>query len=275
MTESPTVRAASPSARVSRSVTAGDVVILSIITCVFVGMAFLGGAVLWNELNPSKWTAGGWAAVGAWIAGIATFCAVLVALTDSAKARNRAWQSINAAEVRAEQALWAARRDREIGALTAFQLPVRAMCMKLTEIEAKLKWLVEIDGFVTAHPPPGISDQSAAILTELTEFKAIYQLNAYATVEGASIIVTVSSVKNIVDDMYEELNQLDVLIEDWRTILGAQGAPDLSTMNVSRAAIFLGQLDEVRIRIDDAYPILPPDIDDVTWMATHDATMGQ
>lgn len=258
MTDSPTVRTERPSSRVSRSVTAGDVVILSVITVVFLAMAFLGAAVLWNELNPSRWTAGGWAAVGAWIAGIATFCAVLVALTDSAKARNRAWQSINAAEARAEQALWAARRDREIGALTAFQLPVRAMCMKLTEIETQLKWLFEIEGFFTKNPPPAISAQSAAVLAQLTEFKAIHQLNAYGTVEVASIVVTVPSVKAIVDDMYEELNQLDDLINDWRTIVGAQGAPDLSKTKVSRAAIFLGQLDEVRKRIDDAYPIVLP-----------------
>lgn len=258
MTESPTVRTDRPSSRVSRSVTAGDVVILSVITVVFLAMAFLGAAVLWNELNPSRWTAGGWAAVGAWIAGIATFCAVLVALTDSAKARNRAWQSINAAEARAEQALWAARRDREIAALAEIRLPVRAMCMRLTQIERHLEWFNEIDGYFTPDPPPVISEHAAKMLEELTEFMAIYQLNAYGTVEAASMIVTVPSVKDIVDDMYEELNQLDDLISDWRTIVGAQGAPDLSNAKVSRAAIFLGQLDEVRKRIDDAYPILLP-----------------
>ena len=78
----------------ARSLTTGDIVILTIVTTVFLCAAVLGGAVLWNELNPIKWTAGGWAAVGAWVAGTATFAAVLVALRQSRDAAERAEDAI-------------------------------------------------------------------------------------------------------------------------------------------------------------------------------------
>lgn len=67
--------------------TTGDIVILTIVVTVLLTVTILGGGVLWNELNPSAWTAGGWAAVGAWVSGAATFVAVLVALRQSRRAR--------------------------------------------------------------------------------------------------------------------------------------------------------------------------------------------
>lgn len=76
--------------RTARSLTTGDIVILTIVIGVFLGASILGGAVLWNELNPSKWTAAGWAAVGAWVAGFATFLAASVALLESHRARRSA-----------------------------------------------------------------------------------------------------------------------------------------------------------------------------------------
>ncbi|MBW4780876.1 hypothetical protein KZO37_16030 [Rhodococcus fascians] len=244
--------------RAPRPLSTGDVLILSIVVGVFLGAAFLAGAILWNELNPSQWTAGGWAAVGAWVAGVATFCAVLVALTDSTKTRKHAQKSIDAAEARAEQALWAARRDREIGILTELRLPVRAMCVRLTKIEDQLTKFDELDMFFTDNPLPAISSESARMIETLDDFVANYELHAYGSVEAASMVVTVPTVKSIVDDMYEELNQLDSTIKDWQRVLRAQGAPDLSATKVSRAAILLGQLDEVRARVDDAYPVLMP-----------------
>lgn len=76
----------------------GDLVILALVVVVLLAVTGLGCAVLWDVLNPSEWTAAGWAAVGAWISGVATFVAAGVALLQSRRARADAARAIAAAD---------------------------------------------------------------------------------------------------------------------------------------------------------------------------------
>lgn len=69
---------------------AGDFAVLAIVIAVFLVVVVLGCAVLWDALNPSDWTADGWAAAGGWFAGFATVSAVIVALQQSRQARTEA-----------------------------------------------------------------------------------------------------------------------------------------------------------------------------------------
>ncbi|WP_072815497.1 hypothetical protein [Rhodococcus zopfii] len=63
--------------------------IAKLTTCLVASTAavVIGLTLLWDVVNPSKWTADGWAAAGGWFAGAGTVFAVVVALRQSQQAR--------------------------------------------------------------------------------------------------------------------------------------------------------------------------------------------
>ena len=77
---------------------AGDFAVLAIVIAVFLVVVALGCAVLWDALNPSEWTADGWAAAGAWFAGAATVGAVWVALRQISATRFEGKVALDKAE---------------------------------------------------------------------------------------------------------------------------------------------------------------------------------
>ncbi|MDH6284607.1 hypothetical protein [Prescottella agglutinans] len=220
----------------------------------------LGVATWWDVLNPITWTAGGWSAVGGWVAGLATFLAVGVALLDSHRTRLRARREIAAAEDRAELARWDAQRDREITALVAFRQPVRAMCFRLVALERHIVGFNECDGFYTPLPPPAISDDAAQLLDELEAFNSDYLLHAYGQVEDALIVVRDSTIRAAVQEVHNELQRLQDTVDDWKDVLGLQGAPVLPESGVSLAAALQLLLIDLRDSVDEAYPFLPPKV---------------
>lgn len=243
------------------SVTTGDVLILGTVITVLLAVVVVGGMVVWDGVNPTEWTASGWTAVGGWVAGLATFFAVGVALIDSHRTRLRARREIAAAEHRAELARWDAHREREINALVAFRQPVRAMCFRLVALERHIVGFNEFDGFYVDAPPPAISEDAARLLGELEAFTAEYLLSAYGQVEDALIVVKDATIRDVVQEVHDELQRLQDTVGDWRDVLGNQGAPVLPESGVSLSAALQLLLIDLRDLVDKAYPFLPPRVE--------------
>lgn len=231
--------------RAQRALATGDVVVLAVVFTVFLAVVVLGCAVLWDVLNRDSWTASGWGAVGTWVAGCATFLAVGVALLESRRGR-----------ASADQALWDARRERELDALAAFRMPVRAMSFRLAAIERQVEGFIEYDGFYCRDPEPAISEGAARLLDQLDDFVANFLLPAHSKVESALMVVTDRAVKAHVSATAAEITHIHDTILGWYKELWRQGAPTLPEPRLSAGPQKM--LDELLPAVETAYPADSP-----------------
>lgn len=97
----------------------GDIATLAVCLLASTAAVVIGIALFWDVLNPSKWTADGWAAGGSWFAGAATVGAVIVALRQISAARSDAKVALAEAERLHQRQLNEEILKADLGATTA------------------------------------------------------------------------------------------------------------------------------------------------------------
>lgn len=167
----------------------------------------IGCVMFWDVFNPFTWTTGVWAAAGAWLAAIATFTAVRVALRQSQEATERAEEAI-AHEV------WRADIVTARVVLDGMSSLVGAMYESETTITGYQKaWALAMSGKVS---PPDEDDMFWP--SWWTKFAAlrVTEADLRTEVEIAGISIRTPELRAALDEALSIITHIEAQLRTWR-----------------------------------------------------------
>lgn len=100
--------------------------------------------IVWDHINPIEWTAGGWAAIGAWVGGSATAGALFAALRQTGKTEKIAAKQLKASRELHDRELLEQRRLRQVEAIAVIWDRIGESVGPTTELKLRLERLKDL-----------------------------------------------------------------------------------------------------------------------------------